>query len=517
MVQAIYLPLDERPCNYDFPKQLARMTNIWLKLPPRSYLGDKKTAANAQYVMEWLKTEVTGCSHALISIDMLLYGGIVPSRLHSLTIEELEKRINILIQLKRDNPELLLYSFHLITRAPAYSSSEEEPDYYADYGVELNQYGVFLDKQARGVLTNEEEEKFVNLQNTIPQSVFADFYNRRKINQTMNQYSLKLVEEGIIDYLVIPLDDNAQYGYTAMEQKQLVKQIQERRLLNKVIIYPGADEIGCTMFSKLFCEVNHYHPLVHTRYSSSAGRSIIPKYEDRTLNESIKYHITAAGAYLSSDFEEPDICLMVHSPAVGGYLMGETMDDSDDKHHTYYSEVNIHEFAGAIERFAAQGRTVALGDVAYCNGGDHVLMQLLAQTGRLESLDCYAAWNTSGNSLGTVIAHAVICSYLKRHYTPQDELSMLSKAFLYYRLIEDWGYQALVRQEITDQDLPAWEASYFELAHVQDKVEKRIEEKLRQFIEEYMPKQAELTVSHLSLPWRRMFEIGFQLQLRSTR
>jgi len=512
MSKIVYVPLDERPCNYDYPLYLAGMTDLRMAVPSRTVLGDKKQPANTEAVARWLLQESADADYALISIDMLLYGGIVPSRLHHLDQTELERRLNILRELKSANPSLKLYAFHLITRAPAYSSSEEEPDYYAHYGRELYEFGWLGDKRKRDGLNEAEVERLTSIEGTVPHAIFEDFLGRRAVNKEMNQLSVSLVDDGIIDYLVVPLDDNSLYGYTSSEQRNLLHLIQERNLLDRIAVYPGADEIGCTMFSRIFCELHQYEPLIHVRYSSTLGPTIVPKYEDRSLNESIKHHITASGAYAADGFEVPDIYLMVHAPAASGVSVAETTDSYDARHHSYFSEVNMREFVSSMERYAKQGKVIVLGDVALCNGGDDTLMKLLAKKGLLDKLDGYAAWNTSGNALGTVISHAIITAYNRVQAQPDSQKEAASRMYYYYRLIEDWGYQAVVRQHITDQLLPELKASYFHIEHVQDKVNGLIEEYLQQFTNEYIPYDGTLTISEVSTPWKRMFEIGFRLE-----
>ncbi|MDG0813567.1 DUF4127 family protein [Cohnella rhizosphaerae] len=85
--------------------------------------------------------QVRTADYAILSIDQLVYGGIVPSRLHRLTEAACMERLTLARQLKEINPSVKLLAFNLIMRAPAYSSSEEEPDYYALYGAELCERG----------------------------------------------------------------------------------------------------------------------------------------------------------------------------------------------------------------------------------------------------------------------------------------------------------------------------------------------------------------------------------------
>jgi hypothetical protein len=507
----IYLPLDERPCNYMYPQYLASMTDLKFLVPDRSMLGNKKRAANVEAVGEWLSEQAVQADYLLVSIDMLVYGGIVPSRLHTLPLEVCLERLHVLRSIKRNHPELRIFAFNLITRAPAYSSSEEEPDYYANYGRELYEMGWFKDKAEREGLEPEEHTRLSELSEVIPAHILEEFATRRLHNAAINAFTIDLVEEGVIDYLIIPLDDNSKFGYTSAEQRRVAAQVERLDLLDRIAIYPGADEIGCTLFTRIFCEIKSYIPLIHLRYSSTNGPFCIPKYEDRSLNESIKHHITTAGALVCDNMEQPDIHLMVHSPPVGQADMGETMDAYEDRHRSYYSESNSREFVQAIKHYISQGKLVALADVALCNGGDHTLMRLLAKQNLMQGIACYAAWNTSGNALGTVISHAVIEAYNRSQIEDSSSFHERSRAYYYYRLIEDWAYQSVVRQDVSRNDLPLLNADDFNLSHVQEQVEFAIEHQLHAFVERYMT-EIELKVTDVYLPWNRLFEVGFQLQ-----
>ena len=125
MTAIVYVPLDERPCNADYPLQIAAATDLNLIVPPRELLGSKKQPADTGRLASWLTGQAAEADVLIVSIDMLVYGGIVPSRLHQWSLEECSRRLSALEECKRVNPELKIYAFNLIMRAPAYSSSEE--------------------------------------------------------------------------------------------------------------------------------------------------------------------------------------------------------------------------------------------------------------------------------------------------------------------------------------------------------------------------------------------------------
>ena len=512
MTKVVFLPLDERPCNYDYPKQLSAMTDLEFVLPDRKLLGGKKKPANYSLIQDWLLSETKNADYLILSIDLLVYGGIVPSRLHHLSAVEWRQRLAQIHELKKNNPALKIYAFNLIMRAPAYNSSEEEPDYYGDFGQLIFKYGWLSDKTDRGGLTDLEEKELENSLIEIPETVLADFLERRKVNAAVNRAVIDLVDQEIIDFLIIPLDDNSKFGYTAKEQRSLIFDIEEKNLFDKVHIYPGADEIGCTLLARVFTKEKNYSPKIHTRYSSTNGPFIIPKYEDRRLNESVKAHVTAAGGILTDASINADVQLLINSPAVGESNVAEQIPYRE-RDRSYFSEVNIRELAQVMDYFLKNGQFVALADVATCNGGDQALMKLIVKMGLHHRLHAYAGWNTSGNSMGTVLAHAVIGSY---YFNRNEWENVRNKSYQFYasRVIEDWGYQSIVRQKVLEEILPTFSADYFDLNNAQEPIEDYIQTYLIDFIDNVLDwKDVEIT--NLHLPWSRMFEVGFSVNLKN--
>ncbi|WP_068780868.1 DUF4127 family protein [Paenibacillus sp. GM2] len=512
MSKVVYLPLDERPCNYLFPQQLAKMTDLQMAVPGLGILGSKKKPADTAAVRQWLLEAAQDTDVLLVSIDMLVYGGIVPSRLHHLSLEECIRRISVLGDIKRSYPSIKIHAFNLIMRVPNNNKDEEEPDYYKFHGGQIFKYSYLTDKSERDGLSEAERRELENLQEMIPKPYLHDFIERRVINQGINHYALQLAKDGIIDHLIIPLDDNSQYGFSSREQRRMICRVEELGIMDRVMIYPGADEIGCTMFSHIFCQLKNYKPEIFVRYSSTQGPTIKPKYEDRSLNESIKSHVTASGALMTDHSFETPLVLVVHSPAIDQAGMAEQIPFKD-RHRSYFSEIHYKETVEAMQNYLRKGKLVALGDVAICNGGDPVLMKLLKQKGLLDQLTAYAGWNTSGNTLGTVISHFIIISY----YMGQAENNIIheSRKFYYHRLVEDFIYQSLVRQDMLENDLPRLNASYYLIGHCLDEVHAILAAKMKSAVVQYLGniKEGQIRIENLHFPWVRMFEIGFELEI----
>ena len=83
MKRILYVPLDERACNYEFPALLAgRTEDVALVEPPGGWMGFKKKPADIDALWAWLFENAGQCSHAILSVDTLVYGNIINSRTH---------------------------------------------------------------------------------------------------------------------------------------------------------------------------------------------------------------------------------------------------------------------------------------------------------------------------------------------------------------------------------------------------------------------------------------------------
>lgn len=218
MKKIVYLPLDERPCNYAFAGFLSEENpSFTLIRPDIGILGKKKIPADCEKINAFLAEECKDTDYLIVSTDMLLYGGIVPSRLHHLSEETLTKRLDVLKKAKEDNPSLKIYAFSLIMRCPSYSSADEEPDYYEECGREIFLYGQNEHKYSAGIIKKAEYEEKKKTLGAACGKYLDDYLARRKTNLALVKKCLALYEEKIIDKFVIPQDDSSPYGYTAID------------------------------------------------------------------------------------------------------------------------------------------------------------------------------------------------------------------------------------------------------------------------------------------------------------
>lgn len=475
----LYVPLDDRDCNYNFPYFLCQMTDdCEILRPPYEWMGKLKEPADCGRIWEWLFENVKDCQYCILSVDTLVYGNIVNSRTHHLSEEECSRRLEGFRKLKTINPEVHIHAFNLVARVAAYNSSQEDPDYWENYGEDIWKYTWLLDKERQIGVSPEEKKEIETLKDTIPQDYLTDFLERRKVDRFVNLQSVKLTRDGVFDILTVPKDDTAEYGYAAMDQAVLAGKIREERLYDRVFVYPGADEVGSVLFARVFNEVHHYVPAVYVRYSSINGPAVCPRYEDRPLGESIKWQITSAGGIITETPTDSDCMLAVNCSGTRQYESADQLN----RPVSYKNNTNSEELLRYISYYREKyDKAIGVSDVSTSNGCDNEFMDNACLHGTFDKIDAVGGWNTAENTNGVVIAQMMIAAYYDRFRGCSRQMEA-SDTFFARSLVADWLSQANVAREFYEDYAPAHGIDPYRLHDCMDEVtgfyEKRIDELL---------------------------------------
>lgn len=514
------IPLDKRPYNYQFLKQISNIDKeIELILPDKQKLGEKKDIANINYLQNFLLENSKKSDALIISIDMLIYGGLFPARIHNNNISTLKNRLNILKFIKQKYPNIKIYISNLILRTPKYNSNEEEPYYYAKYGKHIFLYGYYLDKIKNTIkLSKKEYKTFKLIKNTLPKKYLKDFINRRYINREITTYCLNLCKKNIIDIMIIPQDDSSKYGFTAIDQRFLYKYISQHRLQKKVFLHPGTDESGCTLLTRAYLDKKgslNIFPI----YSTNEFKHFVPNYEDRPFEESFISHTMACNINIVDNLEDADFCIAI-SGAPG--IMQEAFEISHkitinkikkhslEKNILYYRNRNLQNFANKIQKILDKNINIGILDVAMSNGGEKELIEILDNNNLIEQISAYSGWNTTCNSLGTILATLSFCHY-------GNNLEAIEN-FKLSRIISDWTYQTETRFDIELNYLNLFNATYSNFNNKEKEIFKIIKTKLENNIKKvfknsYINKN--IIISNISAPFNRLSGLEFDIILEN--
>ncbi len=499
MTRLALIPLDERPVNTRYPRMIADITGAELCVPPSELLSTKRKPADRTALAEWLANTASSCDTLIVSLDMLAYGGLIASRT---TDDSALSCLSVLDCLRALPLRLTTYAFNVITRIPDANDSIEEPDYWATYGKRLHRYSQLLHRFAEGEAV---EEALSALHHEIPEAHRTDFLQRRLRNHQVNLAALDLAAQGVFDLLVISSDDTSPYGLGSQE-KAWLRQWRERLALgDSVLMYPGADEIGCVLTVRALLR-DSAPPRFHVQYAIEADKQRVAPYEDGAVSLTVDRHIRALGGLIAESELEADFIVAVNPPS----RIGTELDFSPDAYaaEQAYRAAPMAAFAAQVAAWLRDGRRVILCDVAYPNGSDPFLMAQLFEATDVTQLAAYGAWNTAGNTIGTALAQGAASAMIR---TPQQ--TQAHQRFLAHRFVEDYLYQQGVRAEVR-----AWLAQRTGIPDSAPPIEAEtcayIERALRERLAG-LPKlgdQWRIAPNSVRLPWQRTFEIDFDLE-----
>lgn len=495
----LLLPLDERPCNYLFPLRLTEDNPEYrLLLPRRERLGKMKLPADIEYIQAFLLDHAQKADIAVISVDMLLYGGLLYSRLHHFSEEKLRGRLEILRTMKQRNPALKIYAFQLIMRCPQYSSSEEEPDYYEECGREIFLLGEAYHKRKLGLPV---DENLIKLYEKMTAGKLDDYLTRRKLNTDMNLHTVDLLGD-VIDYLIIPQDDSSLYGFIKEDQQRIYGYVKKSGKEDLIQSYPGADEVGMTLVCRAILKDLRLCPSVKIFYNTEGVPRMVPKYEDRELGLSLRSQIATAGCRIAEDNEEADYILAVN----GVEEVQLEAPEQENAESAYCKDRRLPSFVERIANAVHTGKKVAVADVAYGNGGDLKLVSLLEHAGIALDVLTYGGWNTSGNTLGTVISAASLSAVFGK--------TGCMERFLALRYYEDVGFCAHSRMYVAER-LNDYGCSYSDLGEKEKEISELVRAETQRYLAKLMPSLVvKYEIASCKMPWNRMFETEFEINGR---
>src|SRR5690625_2213467 len=450
----LLLPLDERPINAAYPQLLAAAAGLRCRVP-RDLLGARKQPAETARLASWLLDEAPAAAGAVLSLDMLAWGGLIPSRQSDTDLEAALGNLDGLRRLRASRPDLPLLAFSTIQRVNRSDDDGEEPAYCRQYGRDIFRRSVLEHRELAGASTAEETRELETLRSRIPEEVWADQLAIRSRTRAVNFRALDLLEDGVLDFLVFNQDDTTTWGLNVMVREELETEIRRRGLGDRALVYPGADEVAQGRTAGLVTQLHGRSPAVSVFYSSRSGPGVQTAYEDRPLADLVAVHLQAAGATAVPAGAQPDWFLGVNSPSraqgQGGmqYALQHAGPELDAGQRAALeaAEAPVHgldrlpvAFAATLGHLLEAGATVSLADVAHVNGADDELMRLVAAGKGFGRLSGYGGWNTAGNALGSAVALGVIAALAP----DRDNLRLAVAA----RLLDDWLFQARVRARL---------------------------------------------------------------------
>ncbi len=552
MRQVVFLPLDDRPCCWLFPKRLAQIAQVDLVLPERRlWCGEDKRCperANpeGEKLLSWLKDMALTSSSAaqgsagsdeplclLVSADALLYGGLVASR---------RPRPPYLVAplLRRLFAELggyTLYLFSVIMRvAPTQYTAEEVEEagrltkLSQRFAQELEQRYAAA-KPAEGAATDTANSRIrrraaeayvLSARNwsalyQLTPAFWQQYLRSRRRKDRLNELLLEAwtkrtpTQAGGGAFLALCLDDSKTTGLNLWEAKFLQEGLKGCSLASVGV---GTDETAMLLLARAICGSSQLEIV----WSYEGAKEQIGRYEGQNLAQVLAGQAQwLNAALLPEGLSGPGSAvpqIFIYAPWQSQLEASHQADSQADLPEPLWSA-----WQQKVAASLALGRQVYIADLAYANGGSQKLVSWLIQSGAVAKIAGYSAWNTLGNALGTILAWAALASWRRAssQFQPGSaelaRLAKLERRFLLERLLDDYFYQTIIRPQLSAQVGGAF-------VLLNEEQQKALESEILAREQAYLtqlqlawPEERASLGLKVALPWRRLFEIRLEVEL----
>lgn len=509
--RVLLIPLDDRPPCLQFPVKMGLVGDVEVVTPPRELLGRFTDFGKSDEIVAWIrKQNLNGFDAAIVSVDMLAYGGLVASRVYETSSKEALRRVHVVTEMRRKAPRLKIYGSSVIMRlAPTADGNNDA------YREKLAKWAEVSDDIA-------EKAETTRLENETPTDALKNYKLARARNLELNRHAVELTQKRVFDYLILSQDDAKPRGVHVKDRESLIAQIAAEKLGDRVAVQPGADEVSMLLLSRAVTDKYNYHPKIKAVYSSEKLADQVMPFEDRPLRKTVSFHIKAAGG-----IEVPK----------------ETNDFETNVSFLIYASRFEIEGPQKFLSLAAKGKNAVIADIdpkGDIQGADIVLTEKLLEAGYFPLLSGYASWNTAGNTIGTAIPQGILIGAANYNYfgvngfkkfqkkrTSKENLALFDRVafasdwFIMHRLLDDYLYHSVVRpkalQLIRDKKWNSFRLTDEQTQVVEEfclkEIKRLADATARNFFGPDGKRICSISGLTFDLPWNRTFEAEIDFRL----
>ena len=303
----ILVPLDGRPPCRQFVIDAGRIGGTEVVTPPHELQDYYSQPGDTKAMRRWLLEEVAkGTTDAVfLSVDQLLYGGLLTAREKQATSAEVEEFLAFLRELHEANPAVPIYAFSILPRL----TPQDTIDGY-DERRDIMAYSRLAGRQAAGLPV--DETKLAALKAKIPPASLERYLAHFRENATLNERLIDLTHEGTLTRLVLGQDDGEEYGIPNIEKYALLDYIKSLGLSDRqVFLTHGADEIALSLLAAWHNEQTGYAPKIFVAYNDPGARDRVMPYMAVSTGVCTEEKIRLTGGSLAASPEEADFTLLV--------------------------------------------------------------------------------------------------------------------------------------------------------------------------------------------------------------
>ena len=435
----VVVPLDDRPVTAQLPRSLGAIAGVSVAEPPRPLLGRYLTPGDSAGILRWLRDDAPRDARAyVISQDMIVYGGLVASRIPGVSRAEAYTRLQNLAAIRAARPAASFAVFGTVMRlaptgVPRLGRAATFPFAGADVWGAVQQYANLPDPPQ-----SEQQRAFAGSLRAGLGPALDAYLDTRARDRDVDLFALRITAEEGFDRIVLGQDDAGPVGLHLRDLAALRSFASTWLPPSRASIEPGADELAMVLVAAALAREARVVPRVRAIYSRANGATVNDPLEFAPIATTIADITRSCGARFAAADEQADIDLFVRVPATGAGDEARFVD-------AIARDVDVRSKASQAAPLAA------VADLSFLATNDYAQQRQL--TGELVArgiagdVAAFASWNTVANTVGTTLpeAIAVLAGRRLRTYDPRAHAT-----FTLVRYVDDVTFHTLVRPELND-------------------------------------------------------------------
>ena len=391
-LKVAYIPIDNRPVNYDRVKMLAKSVGFELLMPEedtfRTALDNMKpnkngsTYGDREKLLEWLKETDKTCDYFVLSLDQLLSGGLVASRWLDNTDLTFEFEVaDYIIELAKNNTVVLFDTVMRLASTVNYQ------------GYQMNEYNNLRSYGSVARLTLKGSELTVD--NIIAGYKYGE--NGKKISTPLSDKAVdkylasRTRKLKLIDYILSKSLEDLEYCYIGVDDSSTTTNIQtneinliSNKLEDNGAIYAGTDELGLMGITRIVTKL-YGSAKVGVTYFGNSKNQIADEFDFVSLEYEIENHISSLGCTVV-DGGKGEVEVLVITKNAGNDQATKLVDK-------------------AFELVESKKPVIIIDPNS--KNADFLQKQLLTREFPLSMLLGYSNWNTAANAMGIALSNGI--------------------------------------------------------------------------------------------------------------
>lgn len=403
----VYVPLDNRPCNYERVKLGGEAMGLEMIMPPKSLVAtkldyqrfesDASVASNRSELLSWLTCYYIDHDYEidayLLSMDMLYSGGLVSSRDNNYSTDsDIEALDSILSFLNSTTKPVYIIDTVMRLAATAGFNGYEISEYNATraYGKVKRKTASPCSVQSVIDCMRYDENGYIISHPGLTSTQVDKYIAARERKIRFSSKLIQAIKTKTNVYVLYGVDDSSSNENI---QTNEINYIKDTLPTERGIVMAGTDELATTALARI--AIDQFArwtsigtaPKVKVTYFGGGENIKADEYDYDTLAHNVNQHLEATNCNIVTSNETLEILVLTSG----------------------YSAIHVTQLMNKLKSNIDNGKLTAILDGSTNRGSLQKELLSLINNGQktLPKLLAYSSWNTVGNATGLCLGHAI--------------------------------------------------------------------------------------------------------------